>query len=505
MSSGRQSIAEQVQTLIESLNSRDRVILQSRFLSDDKVTLDAVGMRLNLTRERVRQLERDLMSRLQNWQITNDVVGQFCNEVVDSIGLVASRFFVTSEFPELSEEIEIQQSIAVGELPIWRVLQGLFGYFECDGSWFYANSRNHVVSLFNSRFDELTGGEKYLHPNRVLEVLDGWGSADPEELLRWIESLGYRFVHGALVPPETKSMNDLAFVALSVSGLPMTTQDLHRVVAATKSIRSLANQMSTDPRLQRIAVDTWGLVQWGGEAFTSIRDALLARVGEGEFIPLSDLVQDIASRFGVAESSIRTYASGWPFKCERGIVSRQEETVTPQGRPFPRSRGAFVIPGGYAFRGVVTVDHLRGSGSQFPTALAVTMGSSIDSSLTFASTAGLGAIRLGWNGNQPTMSTLKAELDLLDAKVGDAFAVLFRDSSAEVLLLPPAIGDPFADLGRLCLISKPNEVTRVSVAKSLGLDESAVWDEILQSAEARKDTELVTALESVIELILSRA
>jgi hypothetical protein len=294
-------------------------------------------------------------------------------------------------------------------------------------------------------------------------------------------------------------MNDLAFIALALKGGPLTTAELHEAVAATKSIRSLANQMSTDQRLQRVGAESWGLVEWGGEAFTSIRDAILARVPVGESVHISELVEDIAVRFGVAESSVRTYASAWPLKSVKGMVSRQEELVTPQGRPFPRSKGAFVTPDGFAFRTTVTVDHLRGSGSQFPTALAVALGGSIGSSVFFASAAGLGKIRIGWNGSQATISTLKAELEALGAKVGDEFAVFFRSSEVEVRQLPPSTGDPSGDLGRLCLIPAAQAVTRITVAKALGLDESSVWDEIRQSAEARRDSELVAAVKGMIE------
>jgi DNA polymerase-3 subunit epsilon len=296
-------------------------------------------------------------------------------------------------------------------------------------------------------------------------------------------------------------MNDLAFIALALKGAPLTTAELHEAVAAAKSIRSLANQMSTDQRLQRVGAESWGLVEWGGEAFTSIRDAILARVPVGESVHISELVADIAVRFGVAESSVRTYASAWPLKSVKGMVSRQEELVTPQGRPFPRSKGAFVTPDGFAFRTAVTVDHLRGSGSQFPTALAVALGGSIGSSLFFDSAAGLGKIRIGWNGSQATISTIKAELEALGAKVGDEFAVFFRSSKVEVRILPPSTGHPYGDLGRLCLIPPSNEVSRINVAKALGLDETSVWDEIRQSASARKDPELITAVNGVIELL----
>jgi len=496
------SIAAQIFKLTESLDPREKTILLARFIAQDKLTLDAVGVKLNLTRERVRQLEKLVVAKLGDWLDSNDALRVFCDRIVDATGLVAPYSRILDEVPEIAENISIQD-LPNGPLtlPAWRVIQGIDGSFEGDGSWFYVSSREEVVSLFHSKYDELSDGGKYIESGRVLDVFDGWGSANPEELFAWVQSIGYKIVHGALLPPGVRSMNDLAFIALALKGGPLTTAELHEAVAATKSIRSLANQMSTDQRLQRVGAESWGLVEWGGEAFTSIRDAILARVPVGESVHISELVEDIAVRFGVAESSVRTYASAWPLKSVKGMVSRQEELVTPQGRPFPRSKGAFVTTDGFAFRTSVTVDHLRGSGSQFPTALAVALGGSIGSSLFFDSAAGLGKIRIGWNGSQATISTIKAELEALGAKVGDEFAVFFRSSKVEVRILPPSTGHPYGDLGRLCLIPPSNEVSRINVAKALGLDETSVWDEIRQSASARKDPELITAVNGVIELL----
>lgn len=496
------SISAQIFKFTESLDSRERTILLARLIARDKLTLDAVGVKLKVTRERVRQLEKLVVAKLGDWRDSNDAFRVLCDRILDSTGLVAPYSKILDEVPEIVENIAIQDwPNKPLSLPAWQVIQGLDGSFEGDGSWFYVGSRDEVVKLFKSKYNELSHGKRYIESNRVLDVFDGWGSANPDELLAWVQSIGYKIVHGALLPPGGRSMNDLAFIALSIKGSPMTTAELHETAAAAKSIRSLANQMSTDERLRRVGAESWGLVEWGGEEFTSIRNAILARVAEGESVHIDDLANDIASRFGVAESSVRTYASAWPLKSVKGMVSRQEEIITPQGRPFPRSKGAFVTAEGYAFRTTVTAEHLRGSGSQFPTALAVALGGSIESSLVFSSAAGLGDIRLGWNGSQATISTIRAELEALGAKAGDELAVFFQNSEVEFELLEPSVGDPSSDLGRLCLIPPSIVVNRVNVARALGLDETSVWDEIRQSALARKDSELTTSINGVIELL----
>ena len=504
--SNKGSMANDFNFFLNSLGPRDRTILLYRLLLKPKRTLDAVGIELNLTRERVRQIEKSIRQALDKWISANEEINAFCDRVVEAIGLVATSASVFEQVPEALEEVSIE--ITKGEIvtiPTWQLAQNLTGSFQNDEKWFFAPDKNAVSEIFQSKFSASSGQKLFVEPDQVLDVFDGWGSASPEELLTWAQSIGYKIAHGALVAPTVKSMNDLSAIALEINGGPMSTSELHLKVAPSKSARSLANQITEDPRIHRVGPESWGLVEWGDEEFTSIRDAILLRVDRTGTYLLDDLVAELTSKFGVAESSVRVYAGSWPLRIEGGIVSRQEEDVTPQGRPFPRSRGSYITEGKFAFRTKVTFDHLRGSGSQFPTALAVSLGNSIGQAKVFSSVKTGNPIRLSWNGNQATISTMKAELEQIGAVVGEDIAVIFDAGTVHFEKLEPSSGEPFEDLGRLCLIPGGVKVSRISVARSIGLDETAVWDDILQSAIARKDKELEDAVRRVINHLLNPA
>ena len=59
---------EEVQELLESLNDRERQVIRLRFgLDDGKThTLEEIGDELNVTRERVRQIEARAMEKLRS-------------------------------------------------------------------------------------------------------------------------------------------------------------------------------------------------------------------------------------------------------------------------------------------------------------------------------------------------------------------------------------------------------------------------------------------------------
>jgi RNA polymerase sigma-32 factor len=54
-----------VKAFAETLDDRDRQILQERVLADEPRTLQELGDELGVTRERVRQLEKRLVDRLR--------------------------------------------------------------------------------------------------------------------------------------------------------------------------------------------------------------------------------------------------------------------------------------------------------------------------------------------------------------------------------------------------------------------------------------------------------
>jgi RNA polymerase sigma-32 factor len=52
--------------VLSCLDNRERAIIESRFLRDDAVTLDALGARFGISRERVRQVEVRALAKLRD-------------------------------------------------------------------------------------------------------------------------------------------------------------------------------------------------------------------------------------------------------------------------------------------------------------------------------------------------------------------------------------------------------------------------------------------------------
>tara|TARA_B100001029_G_C15055071_1_gene453740 strand:- start:1740 stop:2603 length:864 start_codon:yes stop_codon:yes gene_type:complete len=56
---------ELINKTLKILNTREKIILEKRYLSDDRQTLDVLGKELKISKERVRQIEKEAMTKMR--------------------------------------------------------------------------------------------------------------------------------------------------------------------------------------------------------------------------------------------------------------------------------------------------------------------------------------------------------------------------------------------------------------------------------------------------------
>jgi RNA polymerase sigma-32 factor len=67
----RRVFLEKVQEFAETLDERDRILVDRRILADEPKTLAELGEEFGVSRERVRQLEARIVERLREYLKTN--------------------------------------------------------------------------------------------------------------------------------------------------------------------------------------------------------------------------------------------------------------------------------------------------------------------------------------------------------------------------------------------------------------------------------------------------
>ena len=76
---------------LAKLNDKEKVVLVKRFLNESAETLESVGRELGVTRERVRQIEKSALKKLNKANTSSSAkINEFIIETLDSLGGIAS-------------------------------------------------------------------------------------------------------------------------------------------------------------------------------------------------------------------------------------------------------------------------------------------------------------------------------------------------------------------------------------------------------------------------------
>jgi hypothetical protein len=479
-----------IASFVSELSDRDLRILVARKLSQPPVTLDAVGAEFGVTRERIRQLEGPLFAAVSEWFESNGDAMALSARIRQHVGKVGSLEALLASFPELASSVDELN------LPTWFVFDQFDDSFESDGTWVAVPSIHEVGTEFDSLFDEFVRDEGYVELDELRSLLGTWGEQSFDVILDWAQTRGYSRIGGVMVSREVRSMNSLAVVALSLEGKPMPENELHKLVAPDRSLRSFSNQLASDPRAIRSGAGMWALKSWGGHEYAGIREEIIRRVDAGGLVLLSDLLAELPGKFSVAPSSVHTYATTWPLRTVHNVVSRATTPVAP-ARPVNRSRGVSFIDGGFAYRFAVSADHLRGSGFQFPAPLAGALGITQGSERTFEPTGAEKPVTVRWRQMQPQASSIRPNLIELDARLGDIVTITFVGNRSNVIDLGPLSDDPTEAIRQLLAMDDLAPVTSETVARALGLKASSPWHEIRNLALLRHEDDLLAAIDAL--------
>lgn len=394
------------------------VVLTRRLLPSgiSKPTLEVVGQELGVSRERVRQIEKAVVEALQESTTQSRHLLALQSAIPHAIQKICPIAVLLEELPALGDEVA-----AVGS-PLWRVFECFSPDFEIvDGwcavpaVWEVVNStREHVEGALDEtgvvRLETLAGPD-WIQRART----QGW-------LGSWLEYCGFEVIDGFLCA-HMGSIGDRAVAALVMAGGPLAYGDLPGFVVADRSESSVKNALAADDRIVRIDRTKWALKSWGIPEYGGIVDAIGRMIDErGGSVPLSELVESLCERFGVAESSVRAYAAGFPYEVDKGVVTRTDKPKESR-KSWRQTRRFYAHGDQWLLRITVNSDHLRGSGFQCPVAVAAQLGAEPQTSVGF--TNGEDELRLFATGIQPHIGSIKSVLERKGIEEGAEVFLVF--------------------------------------------------------------------------------
>jgi hypothetical protein len=414
--------SEVVSAWIADLDSREVAILRGRVVKAPAQTLDEIGQRFSVSRERVRQLEEKLSAR-----VTTLLQGESWRSVRWHIFDLRERLGSYAPLEEADELLDDRHDELTSAFLLW-----LSGY-RTDGN---SLTRDGYTPPTASELPRLEADLPLLDEDHIRSILVADG-VRPDHVDWAINSIkGIHRFDGRLVL-WSRSVVEKSLAILVVRGAPMTPDELAAAVGEPVSLRSLRQRLYEDPRMCRVTRSTIGLRTWGGEEYTSLVGLMRAALEDRGPMTMRTLIDDLVTRFDASASSILAYSQAPAFVVEGGVIR-----LRGPGEPFYPRVAPERVPGLYrdgsdCLVWNITADHdlMRGSGRAIPIEIADFLGISPGDRVVLASP--VRAVPISWLETShvgPNLGSLKALAEESGAQVGDHLRLRFDKAQSALWL-----------------------------------------------------------------------
>ncbi|MFJ7986476.1 hypothetical protein [Streptomyces sp. NPDC096351] len=486
-------------------HERERTIAARRVFAAQPETFATLGDRFEVSRERVRQLERSLLESIAQWLAHDEQGRRFAAHlaaVAGRLGAVGLLAEVRMMHPDHIRPVD-----ALG-LPLGDVVARLLPDRAVDGEWIV---QGDAAALRTAMADDLLAacGETPLAWDEAVAVGERHG-VRAEVLADWAAEIGRFKTMDGHVLHWGRSVNDRAVAVLSLRGEPMSMEDIHDRLADGTAINSMRNQIWTDERFARLDRNLYGLRQWGGEEYLGIREMITREIRQaGGEIEVNALVDAICGRFDVVPASVRTNLAAPEFTRTRrgwvGLAAEQpkdgEATAYNPRKSVARTRRCFVgTDGRWWYRFEVTGDHLRGSGAPVPSGWAAHVGAApACEPILLRHEAGESVLQ--WR-TQPVLGSIRPLMEHIGATVGDQVFLNAIDGELRALRLPAAQPEarPEARAARLtgwtAAVTTAEAIEVIGLRAGMGPGQEATA--LLQHLGDRGDRDIVGLLEQAL-------
>ncbi|MDA0634175.1 hypothetical protein OUY22_12180 [Nonomuraea sp. MCN248] len=486
-------LPELIDGVFATLDERQRAIARDRLYAADRATLDELAQRFSVTRERIRQIERDLRDHVELW-----LGGPEAAALVAHVTWLRGRLGSAAPADDLTAAVPWHRAeLRTLGIPAWRFVRTLLtGYEQADG-WLVAGGADDLREKTRQLFADGP------HPLTEAVTMVAQLGVREDVAERWILAVPQLRVLDGHVVPWPRSINDKAEAVLAVSGKPLAPEEIQERIGEDYSLVGIRNQLTADDRFLRLDRNKYGLTRWGGEEYLGIREMIVREIERaGGEAPVNTIVTNLTSRYDVSESSVRAYSGGPGFeRSQRGWIRVAGTSPTGEGgsyqprRDVSETRRSFRSRDGRWWHRVdVNAEHLRGSGSPLPTGFAAHLGMAPGGSLTASSPSG--DVVISWH-NQPTMGSIRNVLADFKASEGDHVFLTVSDGGELLTRYLPAAPPGMPPLNRaLYLIGYTAPVTSELeglrlIGARVGLPETATREEVLARLRERGDRDIL--------------
>ncbi len=300
------------ENLLETLPERTKMIIIRRFglFNNQRETLEFIGKEHGITRERVRQIERDGVKQVKKRKNEyKDVFTFFDKEIERYGGVKKEDVFIDS----LSKESDCKNCINF----LLNVSDSLSRFSE----------NNEVYALWTDDKEKLNLAKKVI--NQIIEKLRkerklkkiselGAGKELKEEVLLSYLEISRKIIcneegfFGLYDWPEInpKGIKDRAYLVLKKAGKPLHFKEVASVLGGDANPQTTHNELIKDSRFVLVGRGVYALAEWGytpGEVKEVIRnilkkqgalpkDEIIVLVEEQRIVKKNTIIQNLSNK-----------------------------------------------------------------------------------------------------------------------------------------------------------------------------------------------------------------
>jgi hypothetical protein len=320
-----------IENMLQLLSAKQKLVIGSRFgvSGGEPKTLDAIGKSLNITRERVRQIEADAIKALKKAQRSVEfekLISEIREIVREKGGISSSETLTADVFERCSGKNNFSKEEARGlEVAFFIAdLKRNKGNKEITDSWaspdFDRKVLREAILALENIFDN---SKKLFNPEDILRKLEysdfkkKYSNITPEQILNYL-SVSKKFgknVFGdwgkarwPLIRP--RGVREKATLVLMKKGKPLHFREISQLIEeygmSQKKVhpQTVHNELIRDQRFVLVGRGTYALREWGYEEGT-VKDVITALIqSAGGFLNRDNLVKGVLKKRKVKKATI---------------------------------------------------------------------------------------------------------------------------------------------------------------------------------------------------------
>lgn len=310
-----------VKRLLSVLPERSRIVLEARFglgTNPERVTLESIGKRYSITRERVRQIENHALAALKKSPAFGEAEAAFheLERVIDSLGgIVCEDDLLNFMSKDTSMQNHIYFLLVLGDPFKYRKEDG-----EVQRCWYVdaelvEKVETALKGLYQGLSDEelIPEGEMI---DRFLKELQNINNKyqNDEVLKRWLsisKTIGKNPLGewGQSSSPnvKTKGVRDYAYLAVKKHGSPLHFREvaelIEKVFNRKAHVATTHNELIKDDRFVLVGRGMYALKEWG---YTQgvVRDVIRALLREKGPLTKDEIIEKVLKERHVKPGTI---------------------------------------------------------------------------------------------------------------------------------------------------------------------------------------------------------